>query len=212
MKVGLHFYLTAAVLTKILQKCSLSSPLPNIWILSKPLNLIGRHGNQNAKFVEIKSKPISSETISGMKLEHCRNVHNISLYKIMLLLLLLICFDCYGNSINLQWEKWKWNLSFIAIFLRYFDKSFTEFLCSWSSPLLTLSILSKLVNLMGCHGNRKAKFAKKFWKIINSDAIREMKLKLRRNVHNISLYKILFFIVVVHLFSLLRQIKVSIDL
>ena len=210
MKVGLHFYLTAAVLTKILQKCSLSSPLPNIWILSKPLNLIGRHGNRNAKFVEIKSKPISSETISGMKLELCRNVHNISLYKIMLLLLLLICFHCYGNSVNLQWEKW--NLSFIAIFLRYFDKSFTEFLCSWSSPLLTLSILSKLLNFIGCHGNRKAKFAKIFWKIINSEAIREMKMKLRRNVHNISLYKILFFIVFVHVFSLLRQIKVSIDL
>ena len=105
MKVGLHFYLTAAVLTKILPKCSLSSPLPNIWILSKPLNLIGHHGNRNAKFVEIKSKPISSETISGMKLELCRNVHNINLYKIMLLLLLLICFHCYGNSINLQWEN-----------------------------------------------------------------------------------------------------------
>ena len=29
-KVGLHFYLTADVLTKVLQKCSLSSPLLNI--------------------------------------------------------------------------------------------------------------------------------------------------------------------------------------
>ena len=40
---------TADVLTKNLQKCSLSSPLPNIWILSKPLNLIGCHGNRNVK-------------------------------------------------------------------------------------------------------------------------------------------------------------------
>ena len=40
IKVGLYFYLTADILTKVLQKCSLSSPLPNIWILSKPLNLI----------------------------------------------------------------------------------------------------------------------------------------------------------------------------
>ena len=39
-----------------------------------------------------------------------------------------------------------------------------------------------------------------------------MKLKLRRNVLNISLYKILFFIVVVYVLSMLRQIKVSIDL
>ena len=71
-------------------------------------------------------------------------------------------------------------------------KGFTEFLCSWSSPLLTLLILSKLLNMIGCHGNRKAKFAKKNWKIINSEAIREMKLKLRRNVHNITLIKFHF--------------------
>ena len=100
MKVGLPFYLTAAVLTKISQKCSLSSPLPNIWILSKPLNLIGRHGNRNAEFVEIKSKPISSETISGMKLELCRNVHNISLYKIMLLLLCLFALIAMATPLT----------------------------------------------------------------------------------------------------------------
>ena len=51
VKVGLHFYLSADVLTKVLQKCSLSSPLP------KPLNLIGHHGNRNAKFVEKNQKP-----------------------------------------------------------------------------------------------------------------------------------------------------------
>ena len=40
----------------------------------------------------------------------------------------------------------------------------------------------------GCHGNRKAKLVKKYSKIISSEAIRGMKLKLC-NVHNISLYK-----------------------
>ena len=30
VKVDLYFYLTADILTKIIQKCSLSSPLPNI--------------------------------------------------------------------------------------------------------------------------------------------------------------------------------------
>ena len=35
---------------KRLQKCLLSSLLQNIWILSKPLNLIRYHGNQKAKF------------------------------------------------------------------------------------------------------------------------------------------------------------------
>ena len=163
--------------------------------------------------MEKKSKPISSETISGMKLELCRNVHNISLYKIMFLLLLLICFHCYGNlKFPLTYNGKNETCHSLLSLCRYFDKSFTEFLCSLSSPLLTLSILSKLLNLIGCHGNRKAKFAKIFGKIIFSEAIREMKLKLRRNVHNISLYKILFFIVVVHVLSLLRQIKVSIDL
>ena len=50
VKVGLYFYLTADILTKVLQKCALSSPLPNILILSKLLNLIGCHGNRHAKF------------------------------------------------------------------------------------------------------------------------------------------------------------------
>ena len=30
VKVGLYFYLIADILTKVLQKCSLSSPLPNM--------------------------------------------------------------------------------------------------------------------------------------------------------------------------------------
>ena len=42
------------------------------------------------------------------------------------------------------------------------------------------------MNLIGCHSNRKAKFA---GKITTSDAIRGMKLKLCRNIHSISLYK-----------------------
>ena len=56
MKVGLHFCLNADVLTKVLHKCSLSSPLTNVWILSKPLNLICCHGNGKAKFVRKKIK------------------------------------------------------------------------------------------------------------------------------------------------------------
>ena len=52
VKVGLYFYLTADILTKVIQKCSLSSPLPNIWILSKSLNLIGCYGNQKDEFAK----------------------------------------------------------------------------------------------------------------------------------------------------------------
>ena len=52
VKVGLYFYLTADIFTEVFQKCSLSSPLTNIWILSKPLNLIGCYGNRNDKFAK----------------------------------------------------------------------------------------------------------------------------------------------------------------
>ena len=43
------------------QKCSLSSPLPTIWILSKPLNLIGCQSNRKAKFAEKYSKIFSKD-------------------------------------------------------------------------------------------------------------------------------------------------------
>ena len=72
--------LTAGISTKVLQKYSLSNPLWNIQILSKPLNLISCHDNWKAKFAKKYSKIISSEAIRGMKLKLCRNVHNIMLY------------------------------------------------------------------------------------------------------------------------------------
>ena len=50
MKIGIYCYLTADILTNVLQKCFLSGPPLNISFLSKPLNLIGCHGNQKAKF------------------------------------------------------------------------------------------------------------------------------------------------------------------
>ena len=50
VKIGLYCYVTANILTIILQKCFLSSPLPNISFLAKHLTLFGCHSNQNAKF------------------------------------------------------------------------------------------------------------------------------------------------------------------
>ena len=52
VKVGLYFYLIADILTKVFLNCSLSGPLQDIWILSKPLYVIGCHGNRNAKFAK----------------------------------------------------------------------------------------------------------------------------------------------------------------
>ena len=52
MEIGIYCYLTADIVTEVLKKCSLSIPLPTIWILSKLLNLIGCHGNRKAKFAK----------------------------------------------------------------------------------------------------------------------------------------------------------------
>ena len=50
VEIGIYFCVTADILTKVLQKCSWSSALQTIWILSKLLILIGGHGNRKAKF------------------------------------------------------------------------------------------------------------------------------------------------------------------
>ena len=50
VEIGIYFCVTADILTKVLQKCSWSSHLLTIWILSKSLILIGGHGTRNAKF------------------------------------------------------------------------------------------------------------------------------------------------------------------
>ena len=49
-EICLYCYVTADIMTNILQKFSLSSPLPNVSFFSKHLNSIGCHGNQKSKF------------------------------------------------------------------------------------------------------------------------------------------------------------------
>ena len=56
VKVGLYFCLTADILMKVFQKCFLSSPLPNIWILSKLLNLIGCRQDQDQDSLLVKRR------------------------------------------------------------------------------------------------------------------------------------------------------------
>ena len=50
VKICLYCYVKADILTKVLQKCLLSSPLPNKSFLSKSLNLVGCYANRKAKF------------------------------------------------------------------------------------------------------------------------------------------------------------------
>ena len=113
MKIGIYCYLTADIVPKVLEKCSLNSPLPNISsFLSKPLNLIGCHRNRKVNFE------------------------------------------------NKYWGSENWPL--LLCHCRYSDKHFQK--CSLSSPLPNISFLSKPLNLIGCHGNQKAKFEKIYLK------------------------------------------------
>ena len=156
VKVGLYCCLIADILTKVLQKCSLSSPLPNIWILSKLLNLIGCHGNHRKdKFVKKYSKIISSEAIRGMKLKLCRNVHNISLYRksFFFLLTLLMWFLCYGN---LKFPL-TYNEKSERIPLQVFWQNFFFYKCLLSSPPPSGKKLYTFLILICCHGNWKSK-------------------------------------------------------
>ena len=72
----------AGVLTKVFLKTFCEWCSTKHSFLSEPLNLIGCHGNQMAKFPKNTKKKINSpETIWGIKLKLCRNVHSMSLYK-----------------------------------------------------------------------------------------------------------------------------------
>ena len=79
LKIEIYCYLIADILTKVLQKCSWSSPLQTI--LSKSLILIGCHGNRNVKFSKklFKNLLLGSHG-GGMKLKHCINVCVIIVY------------------------------------------------------------------------------------------------------------------------------------
>ena len=52
MAVAIYCYLIEDILTKVLQECSLSSPLPNIYFFLKHHILIGCHGNRNTEFLK----------------------------------------------------------------------------------------------------------------------------------------------------------------
>ena len=129
---------------------------PNRWIW------LGCHGNRNTKFAKKYSKIFSSEAIRGMKLKLCRNVHSISLYKKYVFNCRCSCafiaMATYGFH-RLIMGKVKVGLYFylIADILR---KVFQK--CFLSSPLPKIRILSKPLNLIGCHGNQKDKFTKKY--------------------------------------------------
>ena len=68
------------------------------------------------------------------------------------------------------------------------------------------------IDLVGYHGNQKAKFAKKYSKLNPSEAVWGIKLELCRIVSNNSLHKDIVFIAVAQSLWFLWQLKISIDL
>ena len=60
VEIGIYFWFTATILTKVSQKCSWSSPSETILILSKSLILIDCHGNRNVKFSKTNIQKSSS--------------------------------------------------------------------------------------------------------------------------------------------------------
>ena len=88
---------------------------------------IQESSTQKSKFAKRYAKIISSEAIRGMKLKLCRNVHNIKLYKHTVLMLLLMCFRCYGNlKFRLTYNGKSERRPLLLSHCKYFDKKFTE--------------------------------------------------------------------------------------
>ena len=52
MKIGIYCCLIADIFTKVFLEMFVEWSSTNMYFLSKPLNLIGCHGNQKAKFVK----------------------------------------------------------------------------------------------------------------------------------------------------------------
>ena len=95
-----------------------------------------------------------------------------------------------------------WHLKLLS-HCRYFAKSFTEM-------FLYQTFLSKHLNLIGLPWQPRGSICgKNIQKIISSEAIRGIKLKLW-NVCNISLFKKIFTVALV--LSLLWQLKIPIDM
>ena len=88
-------------------------------------------------------------------------------------------------AIDLQWEKWK--LAFIAISLQIFWQKFCRNV-PWVTLYQQYEFCPNCWIWLVAMATETLNLWKKYSKIF-SEAIRGMKLKLCRNVHNISLYK-----------------------
>ena len=91
VEIGIYFCVTADILTKKLQKCSWSSPLQTIWILSKSLILNGCHGNQNVKF---SKKIFKNLLLRSLKRDEAETLHKCLCYYALHKLCFYCCCAC----------------------------------------------------------------------------------------------------------------------
>ena len=108
VKIGIYcyMYLIADILTKVFWKYLLSGPPPNVYVVSKPLKLISCHVSQKAKFLWWVGWGVGnnfSEAVWGIKLKLCRNVHSMSLFKIISTFVAVATFSWTYNWKNKNW-------------------------------------------------------------------------------------------------------------
>ena len=136
MEIGIYCYLTAdtCILTNVLPKWSLSSPLSDIHviILCTALNSIGCRGNRKAKFAGGKMKNHLLRSHKGDEADMFQKSE--CLQKWHFLLMLLLCFRCYGSlKFPLAYNGKSGNWPLLLSHCLYFDKSFTEMFLEKSS-------------------------------------------------------------------------------
>ena len=127
VEIGIYFCVTADILTKFYRNV-LGEVLyqtyefcPNRWFLLVTMT------TEMLNFRNKYSKILFSEAIKGMKLKLCINVYDISLYiNCFFLLLLLLCFRCYGKlKFPYIYNGKREGRPLLLSDYRYFDESLT---------------------------------------------------------------------------------------
>ena len=93
----------------------------------------------------------------GDEAETCRNVHNTSLYKVyVFLLLLLMCFHCYGNlKFPLTYTEKSESSTYCYLTADILTECFEK--CLISKPPPSIKKLFKFLIFICCHDNWKSK-------------------------------------------------------
>ena len=158
MEIGIYFCVTADILTKVLQKCSWSSPLQTIWILSKSLILIGCSGNQMLNF---RKKIFKNLLLRSHKGDEAGTLHKCSCYYPLHKLFFIIVVRMVSLLWQLCFHRFIMGKVKEGLYFYLTSGILTKALqyCSLSSPLTTIWMKSKLLNLISYHGKRKVNFS-----------------------------------------------------